>query len=288
MMRSIAAAALTLLAVSNAWGMGFEGFGNDSVTHHNYVDWPNVLPVINDTHRVYRVYVNGGERFCFQGDTAAVNIALQNFAAVKAERLTVVLRPGPGKGSSLTGEKMFSFNWDVHLLGGISKHMSTFELGSNVWDPNPELYVYVGEAIKLEEIEIPKGVELLEIADLQTRYAKCLASKNRTVRGWCLNDIAHLDRYNRDSMEKVASMLGDEDDWVKLNAAGAMSIFTGVADQAIEKLKAVKTDNAELQKRIQLSIVYLQREQLDEGSRKEYDQALESIHAFVMAQRQPD
>jgi hypothetical protein len=110
MMRSIAAVALTLLAVSNAWGLGFEGFGNEPVTHHNYVDWPNVLLVLNDTHRVYRVWVNGGERFCFQGDTAAVNIALKNFAAIKADRLTVVLRPGPGKGSSLKGDRLFGFN----------------------------------------------------------------------------------------------------------------------------------------------------------------------------------
>lgn len=284
-MRSIAAVALTLLAVSKAWGLGFEGFGNEPLTHHNYVDWPNVLPVTRHAPGVSRL-VNGGERFCFHGDTAALNVALKNFAAIKADRLTVVLRPGPGKGSSLKGDKLFGFNWDLHLLGGVSKHLSTLELGSNVWDPNPQTYVYVGQEIKLTEIEIPDGVEVLEIADLQTRYAKCLASKEDTVREWCCGSIARLDSYNSDSMEQVARTLDDEDDWVKLNAAGAMSLFTGVADQAIEKLKAVKTDNAELRQRIQKSIERLQQERLDDASRKEHEQALASVHAFVTAQRQ--
>jgi hypothetical protein len=191
----------------------------------------------------------------------------------------------PVQERALKRDRSFSFNWNLHLLGGISKHMSTLHLGSNVWDPNPELYVFVGESIKLDEIEIPDGVDLLEVADLQTRYAKCLASKDRTVRGWCLNDIAQLDPSNLDSMEKVARMLEDEDDWVKLNAAGAMSIFTGLADQAIEKLKAVKTDSADLQKQIQRSIEHLQQERLDDESRLEYEQAVASIHAFVTAQR---
>ena len=286
MLRSIAAVAIALLAVSKAWGLGIESFGNEPLTHHNYVDWPNVLPVINDSHRVYHVWVNGNESFYFEGDTTALNVALKNFATIKADRLTVVLRPGPGKGSSLKGDQLFGFDWDLHLLGGISKHLSTLELGSNVWDPNPQLYVYIGEAIKLDEIEIPEGVELLQIADLQTRYAKCLASKDDTVRGWCCGHIARLDPYNSDSMEQVARKLDDDDDWVKSNAVGAMSLFTGVAGQAIEKLKAVKTDNAQLQEQIQKSIERLQQARLDEASRKEHELALESIHAFVSVLRQ--
>jgi hypothetical protein len=285
MLRLIAAIALTLLAVSRASSAGIDGPGNSPLLAINYLDWPNALPVINDTHRVYHIWVNGNESFYFQGDTASLNIALKNFAAIEADRLTIILRPGPGKRGTLIGDQSFGFNWHLHLLGGIAKHMSTRELGSNIWDPNPQLYVYIGEAIKLDEIEIPDGVDLLEIADLQSRYAKCLASKDRTVRGWCLNDIARLNPYNLDSMEQVARKLDDEDDWVKLNAAGAMSLFTGIADQAIERLKGVKTDDAQLQKQVQRSIERLQQERLDEASGKEYALALASIHAFVASQR---
>ena len=71
-----------------------EGFGNEPIGSANYGDWPNIMAVINDTHRVYHTWVNGSEHFYFKGDTEALNAALKNFAAIKADRRTVVLRPG--------------------------------------------------------------------------------------------------------------------------------------------------------------------------------------------------
>jgi hypothetical protein len=287
MLRLIAAITLMLLSVCQGWSMGTERFGNEPFTDvANYVSWPNVMPVINDAHRVYHTWVNGNENFYFAGDTTALNAALKKFASIKAERLTVVLRPGPGKTSTFKKEQSLPFNWNLHLLGGIARHMSTEELGSNIWDPSPYLHVYVGGAIKLDEIEIPQGVEVLEIADLQSRYAKCMTSKNRGVRGWSCGHIAQLDPYNADSMRKIATLLDDGDDWVKLNAVGALSVFTGVADEVIRKLRTVKTDDKQLQKQIAKSIDLLQKAQPTETARKEFQQSIASIHEFVVTQRQ--
>jgi hypothetical protein len=267
--------------------LGWESFGNKPFADvRNYADWPNVLPVINDTHRVYHSWVNGNEHFYFAGNTAALSDALKSFAAIQADGLTIVLRPGPGTGGSFNNEKSFTFNWMLHLQGGISRHMSREELGINIWDPSPFLHVYVGDAIKLDEIEIPKGVAVLEIADLQARYAKCLASGDRTVRGWSCSHIARLDSYNAESMRQVADKLDDDDNWVKLNAAGALSLFTGLADEVIQQLQAVKTDDEQLQMRIAKSIEVLQNAQLDEAARREHQQQLESIHAFIVTFRQ--
>ena len=216
-MRAILTIALLLIA-SDAWSLGFESFGNDPVEGSNYTEWPNVLPLVNDPHRVYFSWVNGNEHFYFAGDNAALNAALKSFSAIKAKKLTVVLRPAPGTGSSLKRDREFEFNWNLHLLGGIAKVMSREDLGTNIWDPTPYLHIYVGDGIKLDEIEIPDGVEVLEIADLKTRYAKCLASKDRTVRGWCCSHIAGLDPYDEESVRQIASKLNDDDDWVKLNA----------------------------------------------------------------------
>jgi len=285
MLRSTAAVGLLLLAVSNAWGLGLEHVGNDSLSNANYKKWRNVMPVINDTHRVYHRWVNGDEHFFFKGNTVALNAALKNFAAIEADRLTVVLRPAPGKTSSLMRDRSFAFNWNLHLLGGIAKHMSTLEFGSNIWDPNPYLQVYVGESIKLDRIEIPEGVEVLEIADLQIRYAKCLSSSDKTVRGWSCGHIALLDPYNVDSMRKIAGRLDDQVDWVKLNAAGTLSQFTSAADEVIQKLQAVKTDDRRLQERIKKSIESLHKAQPKETARKEHQQLLTSIHAFVVSRR---
>ena len=68
--------------------------------------------------------MNGNEHFYFAGDTAALNAALKKFASIKADRLTVVLRPGPGKTNSFKKEQSLAFNWNLHLLGGIARHMS--------------------------------------------------------------------------------------------------------------------------------------------------------------------
>lgn len=164
--------------------------------------------------------------------------------------------------------------------------MSTEELGSNIWDPSPHLHVYVGDEIKLDEIEIPQGVEVLEIADLQSRYAKCMTSKDRGVRGWSCGHVAQLDPYSADSMRRIATLLDDGDDWVKLNAVGALSVFTGVAEEAIRKLRTVKTDDEQLQKQIGKSIELLQKAQPTNTARKEYQQSLASIHDFIVTKRQ--
>ena len=184
MLRLVAAIALVLVSASNGWSFGLETFGNDPLSDANYADWPNVTPVVNDAHRVYQSWVNGNEDLYFVGDSVALNSALKNFAAIKADRLTIVLRPGPGSGQSFHNKKSFRFNWNLHLLGGVSRMMAKKDLGSNIWDPTPNLHVYVGDAIKLDEIRIPEGVDVLEISDLQKRYAKCLNSTDRTVRGW--------------------------------------------------------------------------------------------------------
>ncbi len=282
MVRSFAATGLLLLAASNAWGLGMEHIGNEPLPA-NYADWPNAMPVINDEHRVYHRWVNGDERFCFEGDTEALNTALKNFAAIEADRLTVVLRPGPGAVTTLTRERTFAFSWDLHLLGGIAKGMSKREFGSNIWDPDPHLHVYVGDSIDLDRIEIPEGVEVLEIADLQLLYALGLASSDRTVRGWTCGAIVRLDPYNVEAMRTIAARLDDEDDWVKLNAVGALSQFKVAVDDVVEKLQAANTDDEQLQQRIKQSIESLGQVPKEPTGREEFQRLLTSIHAFLAA-----
>ena len=110
MLRSLAAVGLLLIAASNAWGLGEERVGNEPFSGASYADWPNVMPMINDTHRVYQSWVNGNEHFYFKGDTAALNVALKHFAAIKADRLVVVLRPAPGETNSFRKEHSFAYN----------------------------------------------------------------------------------------------------------------------------------------------------------------------------------
>ncbi len=285
MLRAIAAIVLASLAVSAAWSWGTEGLGNAPLHEANYTEWPNVMPVINNPHRVYQSWVNGNEHFYFAGDMSPLNAALQDFAQIKAERLTVVLRPGPGRVSSFHNKQSIAFNWELHLLGGIARHMAKEDATGTAWDPHPCLTVYVGDAIQLDELDIPAGVAVVELADLQRQYTQCLASDDRDIRGWSCFPLAQLDPYDGESMRKIASLLDADDEWVKLNAASALAQFTGVADEAIARLRAVKTDNGQLRERVERSIELLQQAQPSAAARKEYEQTLTAIHAFVAAQR---
>ena len=189
MCRLLLVLALSIVTATEVFGLGEETFGNKQFSKANFSDWPNVMPVVNDTHRVYHSWVNGNENFYFQGNTEALNLALKSFALVTAEKRTVILRPAPGRVSSFNGEQKFVFNWQLHLLGGIAKHMSTRDQGSNVWDPNPELTIYVGGDIVLNMIEIPQNVDVLQLADLKARYEKSLKSTHQDVRGWTCGNI---------------------------------------------------------------------------------------------------
>src|SRR5262249_41643358 len=69
--------------------------------------------------RSYWYEVNGDPTFYYRGKADDLNEALQKFAALGG-RPELILLPGPGEGSSLTGEKRFSFDWWVHTPAGLT------------------------------------------------------------------------------------------------------------------------------------------------------------------------
>jgi len=286
MTRLLTIIALLSLFASTAFGLGEESVGNEKITGANYEDWPGALAVINDEHRVYRFWVNGNEKFFFSGSTEALNKALVNFSKIKADKRVVVLRPAPATTHNFSGDHVFEYNWQLHLLGGIAKHMSTRDLGENIWDPHPYLHIHVGGKIKLDDIRIPEGVEVLEIADLQSRYAKSFDSTNQSVRGWACGELTQLNVYDDKSMQLVAKQLDDNEDWVKLNAAGSLAEFTHLAKEAIQKLEATKTDDKQVLDRISQSIETLKTAKPDKKEREAFEKSLQLIHAFVEKHRE--
>ncbi len=277
---------LSIVTAADVLGLGIETFGNKPFFENNFSDWPNVMPVVNDSHRVYHSWVNGDDRFYFQGNTEALNLALKNLAQVKAEKRTVILRPAPGRGSSLNGKQKFVFNWQLNLHGGVAKRMSTRDQGGNVWDSNPELIVYVGGDIVLDMVEIPENVDVLQLADLKTRYEKGLGSTDQTVRGWTCGHIASLDPYDAKSMQKIAEMLNDESDWVKLNAAGALRGFTIHAVEAERLLRLVETEDLKLKDRIESTVKKLQEIKTSTQERDAHAKILSDIATFIEARRE--
>ena len=120
-------------------------------------------------------------RFVFVGDSVALDSALKNFAAIKADRLTIVLVRGQAA-ANLSTTRIVQVQLILHLLGGVSRMMAKKDLGSNIGDRSQPACL-CRRCDELDEIRIPEGVDVFEISDLQKRYPKCLNSTDRTVRG---------------------------------------------------------------------------------------------------------
>ncbi len=231
--------AFCLFAVHNqCFALGTETFGNKTLHDPAYEQWPNLVSVINDTNRIYQYWVNGGEKFFFQGNTESFNAALQRFATVKADAREVVLLPGPATVSSLLQEKTFDYDWSLEINSGISAPMTRGK-GGLIWSKDPRLLVYIGgENIGLEKISIPRGVTVLELGDLQKRYTEAIQeSDNIHVRGWGACALARLDPSSTGSVVVVTGLLQDTNDWVRLNAVTALKSFGKTATPALPSLR---------------------------------------------------
>ena len=271
----------TATMADGAIPLGEETFGNAPLNRLNFTEWPNVMQVVNDSHRVYHSWVNGNENCYFQGDTASLNSALKEFSKIEAEKLVVVLRPAPATISSFKRDRTFEFNWQLHLLGGIAKHMATRDQGSLVWDPAPELTVYVGGAIELDQLEVPANVEVRQVSDLKQQYLKALSSTDQTVRGWTCGAIAALDRHDDDSMHAIAELLKDNEVWVRINAAGALAEFAPQRAKVIPILESIETEDEDLKTRIATTIQKLNTTGSPSVDRKSYSMRLKQISEYV-------
>lgn len=211
---------------ANVPGLGFETFGNKPIKDP-YGEWPGLLSVINDPHRVYHYWVNGGQGFYFEGDTEALNQALERFARVEANTLEVAILPGPARETSLQRQREFKYDWSLRVNSGIAAYRARGE-GGLVWNKDPMLTVYVGGggAIALQNLRIPPGISVLQLKDLRERHVKAIRESNDVhVRGWGAGSLARLDHFSNESLGAISGLLQDTNDWVRLNAVGALTAF---------------------------------------------------------------
>lgn len=269
------------IALPPLWGLGEEELGNKPVNGVNYEGHPGLIDVLNNTHRVYRFWVNGNEKFFFRGDTIALNEALQEYAKVTSDKLEIVIRPGPTETSTFNQEKTVAYNWHLHLVGGIAGHLSKSDKGHNVWPKHPIMYVYIGDTIQLSQLEIPEGVDVIELSELKARYAEALSSTDTSVRGWACGRLASLDPHCEESMHRVASMLNDDENWVRLNAAGALATYGSLAKKVLPQLKeTADTEDERLAKRASETMEGVLSAEVKAQDQQQHQQQLAAISEF--------
>ena len=113
------------------------------------------MPVANHSTRVYHRWVNGDERFYYQADANQLNDLLAKFARTNQEKKEVVLLPGPGTTTNFKGDRKFDFNCEMHLVGGIARHIAGKDKGHIYWPLHPRLTIRVGPDLDLAALKIP-------------------------------------------------------------------------------------------------------------------------------------
>lgn len=270
---------------AEALARGEEDFGAEPLNAANYGEWPGIETIVNDPHRVYHTWVNGNEYFYYRGETLALNAFLKGFAKTGGEPREVVLQPGPAEAKTFQGETV-AYDWVLHVVGGIAKHMTTLPEGDKVWNRQPVVHVHVGEAIKLEALEIPAGVKVGGLKELKARYRDALDSTDQTVRGWTCGSLAELDAYDEESVAAIAKMLQDEQEWVRLNAAGALSAFGPRGKGALPALRGARAGAGEdLVKRIDETIQEIETAPPDAAVAERQYKTLDEIEKFVEAKK---
>lgn len=275
-------ALLLIFACRPAWALGTETFGNEPLIEGNYADWPGIMPAVNHSSRVYHTWVNGNEHFYYRGDTAALNDFLKAYAGAKTEVREVVLRPGPGVTHSFDRSRTIDYGWKLHLIGGIARHLTTRPEGSKVWSPHPVVTIHPGGDIDLDKLEIPKGLTVTPLAEVKKRTREGLKSGDKTVRGWAAGVLAELDAYDSESRDAISALLKDEDNWVRLNAAGALPHFGRTAKSALPLLRAaMETNDAQLKERLQASIQAIEQAEDRSAAAREHRETLARINRFL-------
>jgi hypothetical protein len=245
------------------------------------------MPVINNEARIYHSWVNGNEHFSYEGDVAALNATLVDFAAVKLDEKRVVFRPEPGIAHSFHGMEM-DMQWELHLVGGIAAHMTTLDKGDLIWSKAPVLTVFVGKEIDIHKVVIPKGVTVMGVNDLKKQYATAVTkSSDQTVRGWGCGNLASLDPYDAESLKVIAARLGDKESWVQLNAAGAVAVFGAKAKSELKTLKELtNSTDAGLKQRAEETIAKIEAAAANAEAERKHAELLEQIDKVVAIHRQ--
>ncbi len=168
---------LAALALSTCISLGEEEFGNKP--RPNDPDWAQgVVELANDAHRVYRRWVNGNQEFFFQGDSAAVNRALEQFARVEADLREVVLMPKRGRTDSFDSKKRIDFDWRLYAPSGLC--LGPARAGNPpVYPPHATLTVHVQGAITLERLRVPAGITLIAPDQLLERYQRAAEQREK-------------------------------------------------------------------------------------------------------------
>jgi HEAT repeat protein len=121
---------------------------------------------------------------------------------------------------------------------------------------------------------------------LSARAREGTASTDKTVRGWCAGVIAHLDAHDAKNQAAIEKLLKDDDDWVRLNAAGAVPLFGVKGRSALPALKdCLQRDDEGLKASAGKAIEAIESAEEDPSADRRHAEATVRIEKFVAGLR---
>jgi hypothetical protein len=154
-----------------AAGLATEDYGNKPVNTLNYAEWANtgILPVLNDSNRVYSTWCNGNEFFYFSGDITSLNAFLKKCAEIKNAHVTLEFKKGKGVAKTFSSKKKIPYAWRVNIRTGIAAARAVITENKTVG-----LTVYVdNKTIQRKDIKLPETVVLEEKTEQEENNTSC-------------------------------------------------------------------------------------------------------------------
>ncbi len=270
--------AIASIAPRSALALGDEKFGNKPVT--GQPGWAGgVLATVNLKSRVYSYWVNGNESFFFRGGTKELNEALAKFAAIDTEVREVFILPRRGGTRSFNGTPV-ACDWELKVPGGIFLAIAGKDTQARVHPVRPTLFIFAGSRnLKLEELDIPSGVNPLGVSDLVGRYLEGLKSTDHHTAGAAAHLLgSHVAAV--DSLEPLLAGLDHESDYVRVSAAGALGRFGTRAREALPFLRECGREIREgYKKSVRRAIEAIER--AEETNTAGYRGRMKRVRAFL-------
>jgi hypothetical protein len=138
-------------------GLATEEHGNKPVNKLNYTEWDGtgILPVLNDTNRIYSTWCNGNEYFYYKGDSRALNAFLKTCAKIKNAAITFEFKKGSGSAKTFSAKKEIPYTWNVNIKTGIAAAHA-----GEKKDKTVVVTIYVdGKTIQRKNLKIPETIE---------------------------------------------------------------------------------------------------------------------------------
>jgi hypothetical protein len=260
------------LTTATAHGAGSEGFADQPVARFGGAG-PETIAMSERKDRLYWREVNGDLEIAYGGGIAAANAALKDFADAKGKGRDVILRPGPGRMTTFEGG-IIKCDFSFHAPGKLGLVMlgaAKTKSGEPIFEADPTMTIYIGEAVPLAKLNIPAGLRVLDLNDLRDHFVAGLSEgmpepateaiekltpegrgakvKAITVRAQSAYQLGSLGPIAAEVVPPLRSALKDPESYVRLCAISALGMLGSEASKAVPDLEALSKTTKEDQEK---------------------------------------